>query len=104
MTAFDDFEFDRENEIVTLGAGQTWEEYYKKMEAIAPDYAGMDSLLSRCGSEPLLMGDCQLQSSHAERPVLELEDPFSAVDFRGFRPNTGSRLIRRTCLTRRLSK
>ena len=44
MTAFDGFEFDRENEIVTLGAGLTWGEYYKRMEAIAPDYAGMDSL------------------------------------------------------------
>lgn len=41
MTAFDGFEFDRENEVVTVGAGQAWEEYYKKMERVAPDYAGM---------------------------------------------------------------
>ena len=40
MTAFDGFEFDRENEVVTVGAGQTWGEYYKKMEEVAPDYAG----------------------------------------------------------------
>ena len=104
MTAFDGFKFDRENEIVTLGAGQTWEEYYKKMEAIAPDYAGMASLPPPCGSESLLMGGCRLQLSRAGRPALELEDPSSAVDFRGFRPSTGSRLIRRTCSTRRLSK
>ena len=41
MTAFDGFEFDQENEVVTVGAGQTWEDYYKKMETVAPDYAGM---------------------------------------------------------------
>lgn len=44
MTAFDAFQFDRENEVVTVGAGQTWEGYYKKMEAVAPDYAGILSL------------------------------------------------------------
>ena len=41
MTAFDGFEFDRENEVLTVGAGQTWEDYYKKMEKVAPDYAGV---------------------------------------------------------------
>ena len=40
MTAFDGFDFDRENEIVTVGAGQTWEDYYKKMEQVAPEYNG----------------------------------------------------------------
>lgn len=40
MTGFDGFEFDRENEVVTVGAGQTWEDYYKKMEDVAPDYNG----------------------------------------------------------------
>ena len=44
MTAFEGFEFDREKEVVTVGAGQTWEEYYKKMEAVAPDYAGILTL------------------------------------------------------------
>lgn len=48
MTAFDGFEFDRENEIVTIGAGQTWEEYYKKMEVVAPDYAGIPTHTKRC--------------------------------------------------------
>lgn len=41
MTAFDGFEFDRENEVVIVGAGQTWEEYYKKMEEVAPEYNGI---------------------------------------------------------------
>ena len=41
MTRFDGFEFDRENEEVTVGAGQTWEEYYKKMEQVAPEYNGI---------------------------------------------------------------
>ncbi len=40
MTAFDDFVFDRENEVVTVGAGQTWEDYYTKMEKVAPEYNG----------------------------------------------------------------
>ena len=40
MGAFNGFEFDRKNEIVTLGAGQCWGDYYKKMEEIAPDYTG----------------------------------------------------------------
>ena len=44
MTAFDGFEFDRENEVVTVGAGQTWEEYYKKMEKAAPEYNGTFNL------------------------------------------------------------
>ena len=41
MTAFESFHFDQDNEVVTVGAGQTWEEYYKKMEIVAPEYAGM---------------------------------------------------------------
>lgn len=41
MAAFDDFDFDREKEILTLGAGQVWRDYYSKMEAVAPDYHGM---------------------------------------------------------------
>jgi len=40
MTAFNGFEFDRENKVVTVGAGQTWESYYIKMEEMAPEYAG----------------------------------------------------------------
>lgn len=51
MTKFDRFEFDRENEVVTVGAGQTWEKYYEKMESVAPDYAGIPSIPKRCGSD-----------------------------------------------------
>lgn len=40
MTAFDDFKWDAENEVVYLGAGQTWRDYYRKMEEVAPDYQG----------------------------------------------------------------
>ncbi|OQV09007.1 FAD binding domain-containing protein isoform 1 [Cladophialophora immunda] len=39
MTAFDDVDFDRQNEIVTVGAGQSWGQYYEKMDKIAPGYA-----------------------------------------------------------------
>ncbi|OAP62157.1 hypothetical protein AYL99_04360 [Fonsecaea erecta] len=39
MTAFDDVDIDRQNEIVTVGAGQSWGQYYEKMDKIAPDYA-----------------------------------------------------------------
>lgn len=45
MTAFDGFDFDRENEFVTVGAGQTWRDYYRKMDETAPDYAGMFACL-----------------------------------------------------------
>lgn len=48
MTAFDHFEFDRQNELVIVGAGQTWGEYYKKMEEVAPDYSGTLTLSKRC--------------------------------------------------------
>ena len=48
MTAFDRFEFDRENKVVTVGAGQTWEEYYKKMEEVAPEYNGILILPNCC--------------------------------------------------------
>ena len=47
MTAFDGFESDRENEVVTVGAGQICEEYHKKMEGVAPDYAGMTTYSSQ---------------------------------------------------------
>ena len=44
MTAFDGFHFDREKEFVIVGAGQTWKEYYTKMEQVAPDYNGIRTL------------------------------------------------------------
>ena len=40
MTAFDEFQFDREKEELIIGAGQTWGDYYAKMEKEAPDYSG----------------------------------------------------------------
>jgi FAD/FMN-containing dehydrogenase len=40
MAAFDQFEFDREKGTLVLGPGQSWEDYYNKMEKIAPDYSG----------------------------------------------------------------
>jgi len=40
---FDDFSFDKENEIMELGVGQDWATYYKKMEEVAPDYTDMFS-------------------------------------------------------------
>lgn len=39
LTAFDEVQWDPQSEIVTVGAGQSWGEYYEKMDAIAPDYA-----------------------------------------------------------------
>ena len=44
MSAFDDFEFDSDSEILTLGAGQLWRDYFQKMEKVAPDYQGMFSV------------------------------------------------------------
>jgi hypothetical protein len=40
MAAFDQFDFDREKEELILGSGQTWEDYYTKMEKTAPEYSG----------------------------------------------------------------
>lgn len=42
--AFNGLTFDRENEIVELGAGALWSEYYAAMERIAPEYTGEISL------------------------------------------------------------
>jgi FAD/FMN-containing dehydrogenase len=38
--AFSDFEFDREAQVVTIGAGSIWQEYYEKMRDTAPEYSG----------------------------------------------------------------
>lgn len=40
LKAFDDFEWDEEKKVVTLGVGQTWVDYYRKMEKVTSDYAG----------------------------------------------------------------
>jgi hypothetical protein len=39
LTAFDSFELDLKNEVLTLGAGQNWGEYYEKMEKAAPGHS-----------------------------------------------------------------
>lgn len=41
MSAFDDFHFDKHSELATLGAGQTWEDVYKKLRNAAPDYGSI---------------------------------------------------------------
>lgn len=40
MAAFDEFDFDRDSEVLTLGAGLLWRNYYEKMEQVAPEYHG----------------------------------------------------------------
>lgn len=40
MSAFDGFEFDREKEVVTVGAGQVWRDVDRKVEEQAPGYSG----------------------------------------------------------------
>jgi cysteine desulfurase len=40
-SAFNDFHFDRHSETVTIGAGQTWVDVYRKMEEHAPGYGSM---------------------------------------------------------------
>lgn len=41
MSAFDSFEFDKETETVTVGAGQIWTDVNAKMELFAAGYAGI---------------------------------------------------------------
>lgn len=40
-TALNDFHFDKHSELVTIGAGQTWADVFRKLEEVAPDYGGM---------------------------------------------------------------
>jgi FAD/FMN-containing dehydrogenase len=40
MTGFDEFQWDPELQVVTLGAGLTWRQYYEKMEVATPEYQG----------------------------------------------------------------
>ncbi|ODM21299.1 hypothetical protein SI65_04352 [Aspergillus cristatus] len=37
-TALNDFHFDKHSELLTIGAGQTWEEVFRKLGELAPDY------------------------------------------------------------------
>ncbi|RMZ74757.1 hypothetical protein DV737_g5769, partial [Chaetothyriales sp. CBS 132003] len=78
--AFRDFDFDRENEVLVIGAGCLWGEYYDQMRVVAPDYsvvaaatpfigvggstiAGGFSVMSRekgCISDPANMLDAEI--------------------------------------------
>jgi len=39
LHAFDDFEFNQDEQYVILGAGQAWKTYYERMDQTAPDWA-----------------------------------------------------------------
>jgi FAD/FMN-containing dehydrogenase len=80
LSAFDDFQYDAENETLILGTGQTWGDYYRKMEDASPEktivacrtpnigvggsvLAGGFSWLSGefgCASDPLNLLDAQV--------------------------------------------
>jgi len=45
-TALNDFHFDKHSELLTIGAGQTWEEVFRKLGEVAPDYGGKNLLRS----------------------------------------------------------
>ena len=45
MSAFDGFEFDKDQEIVTVGAGQLWRDVDQKVEKYAPGYSGKNTLV-----------------------------------------------------------
>lgn len=38
LSAFNNFEFNKEGEYVLLGSGSTWRHYYDHMQAVAPDW------------------------------------------------------------------
>lgn len=41
LRAFDQFEWDEKNKIVTLGPGAPWGKYYDEMMKVAPDYSSL---------------------------------------------------------------
>lgn len=41
LRAFDQFEWDEQNKIVTLGPGAPWAKYYEEMPKVAPNYNSM---------------------------------------------------------------
>lgn len=43
MSAFDGFHLDRDSELATIGAGQTWSDVYQKLSEVAPEYGSEDS-------------------------------------------------------------
>lgn len=48
LTAFDEVQWNPQSEIVTIGVGQSWGEYYEKMDRIAPEYASKSSSHGLC--------------------------------------------------------
>lgn len=48
MSAFDGFEFNKEEETVTVGAGQLWRHVDAKVEEFAPGYSGKQRFVLTC--------------------------------------------------------
>lgn len=42
MSAFNGFHLDRNSELATVGAGQTWSDVYRKLNEVAPEYGSKD--------------------------------------------------------------
>ncbi|GKZ35785.1 hypothetical protein AbraIFM66950_006580 [Aspergillus brasiliensis] len=47
MSAFSNFYIDRHSELVTIGAGQTWSDVYRKLSNVAPDYGMIEVVGAR---------------------------------------------------------
>lgn len=45
LTAFDEFDLDLDGAVLTLGAGQSWGDYYEKMEKAAPGHTSKTYIL-----------------------------------------------------------
>jgi hypothetical protein len=113
LTAFDEFSYDAENETVILGAGQTWGDYYKKMENAAPDRSivacrtpnigvggstlgGGFSWLSGefgCLSDPVNMLDAQVVKLDGS-VIWASEEPDLLWALRGATPGLGGKTFR----------
>lgn len=59
LSAFNDFEFNKREEYVILGAGGNWRGYYDRMETVAPDWTSMSFILLKLSSSHLTLGFCQ---------------------------------------------
>jgi hypothetical protein len=83
LAAFDSFEFDPDNETITIGAGQVWGEVDRKMEEFAPGYASTAPfILSQDGS-----CSAPVQLSVHDALTSELAVPSSRVVSPGCPPN-----------------
>lgn len=52
LSAFDQFEWDADTKVVTLGAGAAWSKYYEEMNKVAPDYASTPTPTTNLPSLP----------------------------------------------------